>query len=353
MRSQSTFTIPIAARLLMCSSIRGANIEGLRQYAITPLGVLPGANYSYAKGINNWGAVVGFSALQASWEHPFLYYDGDMRDLGTLGGVSGYATAMNDSGQVVRSATDFRGRYHAFLYSEGGLLHDLGTLGGNTSIAYAINASGDVVGQAETISGLPHAFLSTGGGPLQDLGTFPDGNSSSAWSLNNSAQVVGQASIPPGYYHAFLYTGEGALQDLGTLAGVTSWAFGINDSGDIVGFANTVDGRLHTFLYSGKGPMQDLGTLGEANSQARAINNLGQVVGISFNTCEDCPFRIFLYDQGVMQDLSALIPEADGWTLYDVAAINDLGQIAATGLKTGVGMRALLLTPIKTSASEE
>ena len=48
---------------------------------------------------------------------------------------------------------------------------DLGTLGGNSTTAYAVNASGKVVGYATTLDGDTHAFLWENG-VMQDLGTF-------------------------------------------------------------------------------------------------------------------------------------------------------------------------------------
>jgi len=46
-----------------------------------------------------------------------------------------------------------------------------------------------------------------------------------------------------------------------------------------------------------------------------------------------------------MKDLNSLIPADSGWTIHEARAINNYGQIAATGYKDGVGQHALLLTP--------
>src|SRR5262249_15237934 len=48
-------------------------------------------------------------------------------DLGTLGGATSWANAINNSGQVVGNAQTAGGSYHPFLYSSG-VLTDLGIL---------------------------------------------------------------------------------------------------------------------------------------------------------------------------------------------------------------------------------
>src|SRR5205823_3945206 len=102
------------------------------------------------------------------------YQNGAMTDLGTLGGTSSSAFAINDAGQIVGHA-DLTGNTgsHAFLKS-GGPLIDLGTLGGTNSVANGINSSGQIVG----LSNLPgnssdHAFLYTNG-VMSDLNSLLD-----------------------------------------------------------------------------------------------------------------------------------------------------------------------------------
>ena len=48
------------------------------------------------------GEVVGWSAYDASGDmHAFLYSNGKMTDLGTLGGACSYGYGINASGEVV------------------------------------------------------------------------------------------------------------------------------------------------------------------------------------------------------------------------------------------------------------
>ena len=75
---------------------------------VTDLGTL-GGSYSYASAVNDSGQVVGYSGTAGSFaSHAFSWTQkGGMVDLGTLGGSDGYssASAVNDSGQVVGSSS--------------------------------------------------------------------------------------------------------------------------------------------------------------------------------------------------------------------------------------------------------
>jgi probable HAF family extracellular repeat protein len=95
--------------------------------------------------INNRGQVVGSGflsktgvATDAFAEHAFLYSDGRVQDLGALGtnpNSASYATGLNEHGQIVGYSEIVPNNgveqsvYHAFLYSDG-QMRDLGTLGG-------------------------------------------------------------------------------------------------------------------------------------------------------------------------------------------------------------------------------
>ncbi len=54
------------------------------------------------------------------------------------------------------------GNFHGFLYTDG-MMHDLGTLGGSYSFAFNINDRSEIVGESDTADGDTHAFVVRGG----------------------------------------------------------------------------------------------------------------------------------------------------------------------------------------------
>src|SRR2546423_11174985 len=112
-------------------------------------------------------------------------------DLGTLGGDFSSATAINQSGQVVGTASTADGTKRAFLWSLG-TMRDLGSLGGSNSHAAAINSTGKVAGWAETTSGNSHA-CTFDGATVVDLHP-PRFKNSYAQGINDAGVVVGRAA---------------------------------------------------------------------------------------------------------------------------------------------------------------
>ena len=94
----------------------------------------------------------------------------------------------------------------------------------------------------------------------------------------------------------------------------------INDAGWVTGYGFTGGGRAHAFLYDGTS-MTDL-TPAASSSAAYDINDLGEVVG----TVDD---RAFLYANGKMIDLNALVDPAADLLLTSAIAINNQGQVLA------------------------
>jgi probable HAF family extracellular repeat protein len=178
--------------------------------AVTPLGTLGGAQSS-GLAINERGDVVGTSETAAGDDHAFIWRrsdgrDGRMVDLGTLGGTTtligspqdGPAWfpiadhALNDRGDVVGTSTTAAGTERAFLWRDGRMTA-LGTLGGAGSRAIAIDERGRIVGTSQTSAGVWHAFLWRNG-RMTDIGALAAPGSSAAVDISDDGRIVGRAA---------------------------------------------------------------------------------------------------------------------------------------------------------------
>src|SRR6266705_1942978 len=197
---------------------------------VRDLGTLPGYTLSEGFGINAGGRIVGTSGDGEAQSRPFLWDDGVMTNLGTLGGSRGTAHGISDTGLVVGESEDVSHVMHAFLWQTG-VMSDLGP-----GVAFAVNDHGQAVGCGFPTSPSPpcHAVLWQDG-RMEDLGTLA-GRSGSAYGINDAGQIVGSSTGADGITHALLWA-DGGVRDLGSLGGRSTTAFAINDAGQVVGIS--------------------------------------------------------------------------------------------------------------------
>jgi probable HAF family extracellular repeat protein len=297
--------------------------------------------------------------------HADFFYKGQVVDMGTLGGAVSLANMINNLGQATGFAENtnpdpfvsgftaifggFPGAtsFHAFIW-QNGVMTDLGTLGGPDSAGFPINDRGQIAGLSFTndipnpTTGIPTVdpFLWTAGRMI-DLGTL-GGTIGSANALNNGGQVVGFSDLAGDLTnHAFLWQ-RGVLTDLGTLGGDNSSATWINEAGEVVGTADLADGTHHAFVWA-NGRMTDLGTIdGDPCSNGHDINSRGQAIGTSTD-CHGHILHAFLWENGSLIDISPL--PGSGFVHIEPAVISDTGVITANGLLESGDDHAVILQP--------
>jgi probable HAF family extracellular repeat protein len=357
-------------------------------YTIVDLGpVVPGAgSTSTADGINSHGQVAGGSTSGNVWAStlwlpgPAFGLPAGPNDIGPRTPYSDRAYGLNDLGQTVGFMRMPNGANHAYRWDPVGGLLDLGTLGGGSSIAKAVNNSGVVVGESEVAD--PDIFKRAfvwDGEEMIDLGSFhPDAFQSRAEDINELGQVAGYGMYlddpdapDDSRLRAFLWLPEPAygldaglhdIDDRSTEPFQISTARGLNDLGQVVCWGTNILGNgtstsLPFWLwlpepdYGLPAGMNDLGGVygGIGTTFAQDINNRGEVV-FRANVDPAAPFgdfRAIVWRQGEWFDLIDCIPPADQaeWWFGSATDINDAGQITGWGGRNGES-HAFLLTPV-------
>ncbi|WP_158751651.1 hypothetical protein [Acidobacterium sp. S8] len=249
---------------------------------------------------------------------PFLWRDGHMSALPTVGGNNGQASAINNHGEVVGFAEDgsvdstcpdgtTNNRIALPTLWERGNTEALPLVSNDVDgVAFGINDQGDAVGYSGNCTAAAHAVMwkDNTAVPLQDLGVA---GSNFAYAISNRGQIAGQVGSGNTFYAAVWRDGaHGAVTNLGALPG------------DFAAFAT-------------------------------GINNRGQVVGNTFDSKHDWSHG-FIWQDGVMTDLNTLISGDSNLFIISASNINERGQISGmatvqTGLHTGE-IHAYLLTPV-------
>ena len=248
---------------------------------------------------------------------------------------------------------------------ENGVMRALPTLGGNNGFATGANSRGQVVGWAENTVHDPTCVppqqlqfrpvvYGPKGNQISELPLLAGDTSGAATGINEQGQAVGISGIcdqAVGRFtakHALLWD-NGKIVDLGNL-GAPWWntPTNINQRGDVVGFAgapNDADGNfLQAFIWTAVGGMQGLGFLpGDVHSEAYGINEKRQVVGLSCDADGNC--RAFIWENGSMRDLNDFKPGDYTARLEQARDINEAGEIAGRSIDSTGVRRAFLATP--------
>ncbi len=260
---------------------------------------------SFAFDVNDAGQVVGWFDVAGDGFSTlgFLCVGNQLTVIPPPAGTFSSAKAISNAGLIVGTTTDGTSFYKAFVWENGLMILILPTFG-SRSLAADVNELGQVVGWMGTHSSIDsHAFMWQAG-VVTDLGLAPGAYTGQATAINNLGHVVVAGLIPAkegNLFRSFLWI-DGEFTDLGILPGFhRTIAYDINDSDQIVGWCETAT--------------------------------------IPFN------FTAFVWQNGVITELNALVPD-ESINVSFAEGINNAGQIAASG-HDGVATAALLLTPMQ------
>jgi probable HAF family extracellular repeat protein len=307
-------------------------------YEMVPLRL--GGLESYATDINNRGAVTGgvYRGSPFQWEtrfEAFVWNNGTVQFLGTLGGANSFANAINDLGEVTGTSTTADGQYHAFVWSPGRGMEDIGPGEG-----HGINANGVVVGTSG-----PTAFRWTRATGRQVLLPLRDGYQAVALDINRTGVAVGSSLDATGR-RAVLWAPDGSgPKDLGTLGGDYSEARAIADNGVIVGTSSTAS-YLAPFRWTPRGGMEALTMPGYAGNAVGV--SLAGAVGES-SRFDPPPSR---FGTGSADQRQRCLWLPNGWCRPvssdgTLSAINDSGVIAGVMPTSGqYGFAAVVWRPV-------
>jgi probable HAF family extracellular repeat protein len=301
------------------------------EFVVTDLGTLGGLNSSTGEPQkNDIGLIVG--QAQGSQIDPLGEYWG-----------AGYGCPN------ANPCTGYQNLQFGFVWQDG-LMTALPTLGGNNSSAAGANNLGQVAGWAETATHDPSCvppqvldYKAVVYGPrrgeVHQLPTFPGDAVAAAIAINDHGDVAGtsgicEVPIASNFAlatHAVVWR-NGSVFNLPGLGGVmNNLALAINNAGQIVGISDPPgDATTYAVLWRND-RTTNLGALpGDVTSVANDINAQGQVVGVSCDANYNC--RAFLWENGVMIDLNSLIPPDSPLYLIYGGGINDQGEIAGTAV---------------------
>ncbi len=236
-------------------------------------------------GINLAEEVVGLVSDEGGYTG-FFWKDGVFTPVSSPAGFRTLLLGINDASVAVGFRTQTSTGVDTAIRYENGGVTDLGTLGGTSARAVAINNAGTMAGYRHRPRRgftLVEGVLADAVGSVRPLNIFGS-KYVTPQALNSRGDVVGQYLSATGYLG---FARVGIRTTIVARTGATQgWCSGINDHGSAVCTSDSAEGpALHALLLE-RGRVIDLNSLPEVYEagwtllfHANAINNEGVIVG--------------------------------------------------------------------------
>jgi probable HAF family extracellular repeat protein len=334
-------------------------------------------------GLNRWGQVIGtYGGGLSGGTHAVLWTPASANDgssTGTLfsiesspglpsGTVNTGPAGLNDRGQVTGWAyTPGQGDGNqtqswmwrpTILNSNKGVLHGtsgsavtfpLVSIAGFGSLAeynQLINNKGAI--SAYGISYRPLLWTPSVPNGMSGIWTYDANHGAPPAGINDAGQIAGSSCESTVWNGPYLHSGafpplldsdviSSSLWIPPTSQECVSAGVALNSKGHLAVSAVSTANSIRAYLYK-SGAAADI-SAGLA-SHAQGINVYDQVVGYADTDTR----RAYLFQNGTAVDLNTLNDSTNGLLLKQVVAINNVGQILATGVYPGEGA-SVLLTP--------
>jgi len=252
-----------------------------------------------AHDINDQGIAVGNGYLNDSFPYQFhaaLWQNSTVTDLGTLGGLTSFADGVNEKGEIVGSADDIDGVQHPVIWRDESII-DLGLPQDALGISWGmdINESSQAVG----FVGINHdsyAFVWQDG--VMTFLKRPEGaEHTEAYCINDAGYVGGvgtRTQTDPGFAILWNLNSPDTYIDLQAGSGFSSSSVnGINNVGTVVGdtFVNSNSPYPIAFISDLVGPIRRLDQFLPPKNYwilewAYDVNDAGQITGVGINKRE-------------------------------------------------------------------
>jgi hypothetical protein len=215
---------------------------------------LPGAQSTFATGINNRGQITGFFQDSLGAIHGYVADGADFHIVDFPDASITFPGGLSNSGKIAGAYTDAAGKGHGFTL-EDGVFTSIDFPGAVFTSIIDINERGDLAGLyllPRSAGGGVHGFIQDENGfttldfPNQAF-VIPF---TEAFGINNREEVNGLFLDANGNPHGFSWL-RGVFQQIDVPGAGTTSPQGLNEAGGMVGIYTDLDGIQHGYVQRG------------------------------------------------------------------------------------------------------